>query len=129
MFRFLISEKKLYLGIAMRRKDWQYTTKFAIIEVPAKANGRFVILPTEDSEETDIMLLEDVIAFNLPHIFSYFGYDEFKANAFKVTKDAEFDWIMTLELLMPKRLKKALNLEEKENQQGLFLIKIWTNLW
>jgi hypothetical protein len=63
------------------------------------------------------------------HTFSYFGYDEFKANAFKVTKDAEFDWIMTLELLMPKRLKKALNLEEKENQQGLFLIKIWTNLW
>jgi polyphosphate kinase len=71
MFRFLISEKKLYLGIAMRRKDWQYTTKFAIIEVPAKANGRFVILPTEDSEETDIMLLEDVIAFNLPHIFLF----------------------------------------------------------
>ena len=25
------------------------------------------------------MLLEDVIAFNLPHIFSYFGYDEFKS--------------------------------------------------
>ena len=76
----------------MQRKDWQYTTKFAIIEVPAKSNGRFVILPTENNDETDIMLLEDVIAFNLPHIFfSYFGYDEFKTNAFKVTKDAEFD--------------------------------------
>ncbi len=37
------------------------------------------------------MLLEDVITFNLPHIFSYFGYDEFAANAFKVTKDAELD--------------------------------------
>ena len=75
----------------MRRKDWKFETKFAIIEVPAKANGRFVILPTENPEETDIMLLEDVIAFNLPHIFSYFGYDDFKANSFKVTKDAEFD--------------------------------------
>ena len=86
-----LREKSLYLGTAMRKKDWQYTTKFAIIEVPAKSNGRFVILPTEDEKETDIMLLEDVITFNLPHIFSYFGYDDFKANAFKVTKDAEFD--------------------------------------
>jgi polyphosphate kinase len=57
----------------MRRKDWQYTTKFAIIEVPAKSNGRFVILPTENNDETDIMLLEDVIAFNLPHIFRILG--------------------------------------------------------
>lgn len=86
-----LREKSLYLGIAMSRKDWQYSSKFAIIEVPAKANGRFVILPTENPKETNIMLLEDVITFNLPYLFSYFGYDDFKANAFKVTKDAEFD--------------------------------------
>ena len=37
------------------------------------------------------MLLEDVIRFNLPHIFSYFGYDYFSAHVCKVTKDAEID--------------------------------------
>lgn len=108
-----LREKSLYLGIAMRRKDWQYTTKFAIIEVPAKANGRFVILPTEDSEETDIMLLEDVIAFNLPHIFSYFGYNEFKANAFKVTKDAEFDLDNDIRTSYAEKIEKGIKSRRK----------------
>lgn len=108
-----LREKSLYLGIAMRRKDWQYTTKFAIIEVPARANGRFVILPTESNDETDIMLLEDVIAFNLPHIFSYFGYDEFKANAFKVTKDAEFDLDNDIRTSYAEKIEKGIKSRRK----------------
>lgn len=108
-----LREKSLYLGIAMRRQDWQYTTKFAIIEVPAKANGRFVILPTENNEETNIMLLEDVIAFNLPHIFSYFGYDEFKANAFKVTKDAEFDLDNDIRTSYAEKIEKGIKSRRK----------------
>lgn len=108
-----LREKSLYLGIAMRRKDWQYTTKFAIIEVPARANGRFVILPTENNDETDIMLLEDVIAFNLPHIFSYFGYDEFKANAFKVTKDAEFDLDNDIRTSYAEKIEKGIKSRRK----------------
>ena len=108
-----LREKSLYLGIAMRRKDWQYTTKFAIIEVPARSNGRFVILPTEDEKETDIMLLEDVIAFNLPYIFSYFGYDDFKANAFKVTKDAEFDLDNDIRTSYAEKIEKGIKSRRK----------------
>jgi polyphosphate kinase len=108
-----LREKSLYLGIAMRRKDWKFGTKFAIIEVPAKANGRFVILPTEKPEETDIMLLEDVIAFNLPHIFSYFGYDDFKANSFKVTKDAEFDLDNDIRTSFVEKIEKGIKSRRK----------------
>jgi polyphosphate kinase len=53
----------------MRRKEWQYESQYAIIEVPVTANGRFVLLPTDDKEQKDVMLLEDVIIYNLPHIF------------------------------------------------------------
>ena len=67
-------DKSLYLGIAMRRKEWQYECKFAMIEIPSRVLGRFVILPGDG--EKNVMLLEDVITFNLPHIFSYFGYDD-----------------------------------------------------
>ena len=94
-------------------KDWKFETKFAIIEVPAKANGRFVILPTEKPEETDIMLLEDVIAFNLPHIFSYFGYDDFKANSFKVTKDAEFDLDNDIRTSFVEKIEKGIKSRRK----------------
>lgn len=108
-----LREKSLYLGIAMRKKDWKFETKFAIIEVPAKINGRFLILPTDNKSETNIMLLEDVIAFNLPHIFSYFEYDEFKAHAFKVTKDAEFDLDNDIKTSYAEKIEKGIKSRRK----------------
>lgn len=71
------------------------------------------------------MLLEDVITFNLPHIFSYFGYDEFSANAFKVTKDAELDLDNDIRTNFAEKIEKGLKTEEKESQRVSFLIKIW----
>ncbi len=85
-----LRDKSVYLGVVMRKKQTAYDQHYALIEVPAKAVGRFTLLPSKPGE-TNIMLLEDVIRFNLPHIFSFFGYDEYTAHIFKVTKDAEFD--------------------------------------
>jgi len=85
-----LRDKSIYLGIVMSKQSSAYRQKYALIEVPAKANGRFVILPSK-SGETQIILLEDIIRFNLPHIFSYFGFDHFESHIFKVTKDAEID--------------------------------------
>jgi polyphosphate kinase len=85
-----LRDKSVYLGVVMRKKETAYNQHYALIEVPAKAVGRFTLLPSK-AGETNIMLLEDVIRYNLPHIFSFFGYDEYSAHLFKVTKDAEFD--------------------------------------
>ena len=52
--------------------------------------GRFIKLPSPPGEN-HIILLEDVIRFNLNSIFSYFGYDRYDSWVFKVTKDAEMD--------------------------------------
>ncbi|WP_018675075.1 polyphosphate kinase 1 [Riemerella columbina] len=107
-----LRDKSLYLGIAMRKKSWEYESKYAIIEVPSRINGRFVILPSE-KEETSVMLLEDVIAYNLPHIFSYFGYDSFEAHAFKVTKDAEFDLDNDINTTLAEKIKKGVKSRRK----------------
>lgn len=85
-----LRDKSVYLGVVMRKKKTAYQQHYALIEVPAKAVGRFVLLPSKAGEH-NIMLLEDVIRFNLPHIFNFFGYDEYTSHIFKVTKDAEFD--------------------------------------
>lgn len=106
-------DKSLYLGVAMRKKDWQYSSNYAIIEIPSRFVGRFVLLPTEDPQEKDVMLLEDVITFNLPHIFSYFGYDEFSANAFKVTKDAELDLDNDIKTNFAEKIEKGLKNRRK----------------
>ncbi|RXK86688.1 polyphosphate kinase 1 [Filimonas effusa] len=85
-----LRDKSIYLGVVMRKSSSAYDQKYALIEVPAKAVGRFIKLPSPEGE-SHIILLEDVIRVNLPIIFSYFGYDHFDAHVFKVTKDAEID--------------------------------------
>jgi polyphosphate kinase len=86
-----LRDKSIYLAIVMSKKSSAYQRKFALIEVPTKAVSRFVQLPSRNDTGNYIILLEDVIRFCLPRIFSYFGYDEYSAHIIKVTKDAEYD--------------------------------------
>lgn len=82
--------KSIFLAVAMRSKDKLREEKYAIIEIPTKALNRFVLLPSKAGEQ-NIILLEDIIRYHLPYLFSSFGYDSFEANLFKVTQDAEID--------------------------------------
>jgi len=85
-----LRDKSIYLGVVMQKKDSAYQQKYSLIEVPGSYIGRFVQLPAKPGEN-NIILLEDVIRYNLPYIYSSFGYDTYKAHVFKVTKDAEID--------------------------------------
>jgi polyphosphate kinase len=85
-----LRDKSIYLAVVMWKKESALKKKYALIEVPSRALGRFTILPSKP-EESHIILLEDVIRFNLPDIFSYFGYDQYQSHVFKVTRDAEID--------------------------------------
>lgn len=107
-----LRDKSLYLGVAMKKADWQYETKFAIIEIPTAQNSRFVLLPGP-KKEVHVILLEDVIKFNLPHIFSFFGFDEFTANAFKITRDAEFDLDNDINTSFAEKIAKAVKSRRK----------------
>jgi polyphosphate kinase len=86
-----LREKSIYLAVVMSKHSSSYDRKYALIEVPTRAVDRFVILPSPKSGEHHIILLEDVIRYNLPRIFSFFGYEDFSAHIIKVTKDAEYD--------------------------------------
>jgi polyphosphate kinase len=107
-----LRDKSLYLGVAMKKNSEKNSDNFAIIEIPSRALGRFVILPTEN-EERNVMLLEDVIIYNLPHIFSYFDFDELSAHAFKVTKDAEFDLDNDIKTTLAAKIEKGLKSRRK----------------
>lgn len=85
-----LRDKSIYLGVVMKKKNSAYRNKYALIEIPTQTIGRFIQLPSTGNQQC-IILLEDVIRFNLPRIFSYFGYDNFESYIFKVTKDAELD--------------------------------------
>jgi polyphosphate kinase len=107
-----LRDKSIYLGVVMQKRDSAYKQQYALIEVPSKALGRFLLLPTT-KKETHIMLLEDIIRVNLPLIFSYFGYDHFEAHIFKVTKDAEIDLDADVSTSLVEKMQKGLKNRRK----------------
>ncbi|MDQ3842560.1 MAG: polyphosphate kinase 1, partial [Bacteroidota bacterium] len=107
-----LRDKSLYLAVVMWKKESALKRKYALIEVTTRFNDRFILLPSPDGEK-HIMLLEDVIRFNLPEIFSYFGYDQYQSNVFKVTRDAEFDVDNDISTTLIQKIEKGLKNRRK----------------
>jgi len=86
----LLRDKSIYLACVLGNTKESMVQRYALIEIPTKVLPRFVILPSEEGH-TDIVLLEDIIRFNLQSLFAPFGFDRFMGYIIKVTRDAELD--------------------------------------
>lgn len=64
--------------------------RYAIIEIPNIIN-RFVELPSHDGKKY-IIMLDDIIRYNLDSIFEIFDYKAESAHMIKVTRDAQLDF-------------------------------------
>lgn len=104
----VLNDKSIYLACSLSKKDKSIPQKFALISVPARRLSRFIILPSKNSTDKYIILLEDVIRFCLPHIFSFFGYDTFSSHIIKVTRDAEIDIDNDISTSLIQKIKKGL---------------------
>lgn len=108
-----LRDKSLYLGVVLSRKDGSMKRKYALIEIPSRVLGRFVILPSPAMDEHHIILLEDIIRFNLKNIFAYFGYDSYDSWVFKVTRDAEIDIDNDVSTTLIQKIEKGLKNRRK----------------
>jgi polyphosphate kinase len=130
-----LRDKSIYLGVVLSRKDGTMKRKYSLIEIPSRILGRFVLLPSANPDEHFIILLEDIIRYNLRNIFSYFGYDKYESWIFKVTKDAEIDIDNDIATTLIQKIEKGLRnrrkgkpvrfVYDKEMDEGLlqYLIK------
>src|SRR5947207_3406320 len=109
-----LRDKSIYLAVVMWRKQAPLKKKYALIEIPSRILGRFIQLPSPNGEH-HIILLEDVIRFNLPEIFSYFGHDQYTAHVFKVTRDAQIDIDNDVSTSLIKTIEKGLKNRRKGN--------------
>lgn len=107
-----LRDKSIYLAVVMWRKESALNRKYALIEIPSRVLGRFLILPSPAGEH-HIILLEDVVRFNLPDIFSFFGYDQYHSHIFKVTRDAEIDIDNDVSTSIIQRIEKGLRNRRK----------------
>jgi polyphosphate kinase len=109
----MLRDKSIYLAVIMWKKESALKKKYALIEIPSRTLGRFTILPSPKADEHHIILLEDIIRFNLPDIFSYFGYDQYQSHIFKVTRDAEIDIDEDVSTTIIQKLEKGIKNRRK----------------
>ncbi len=83
-----IQDLEAYLTIKME-KDGEEKPRYALVEIPSSLD-RFVVLP-KIGDKDYIMILDDLIRFNLDVVFNIFQYDRISAHMIKITRDAELD--------------------------------------
>jgi polyphosphate kinase len=108
----VLREKSLYLAVSMQVIRHAGKKRYALIEIPTNAVSRFLILPSRPGEH-HIMLLEDVIRFALPRIFSMFGATRFESHIIKLTRDAELDFDTDLNTTLIQKIEKGLKARKK----------------
>jgi polyphosphate kinase len=106
-----LNDKSIYLACKLSKTDGSVPDRFALVSVPSRLS-RFVILPSKENYRY-IILLEDIIRFCLPQIFSFFGYDTFSSNIIKVTRDAEIDIDNDLTTSLIQKIQKGLKNRKK----------------
>ncbi|MDN3652225.1 polyphosphate kinase 1 [Thalassotalea ponticola] len=114
-FQHVIEDHITYLFVEIQCQEQR---QYAAIDVPIKDSERFVLLPQEkDSKRQKIILLDDVICYALPRIFSgLFEFDKLQAYSFKITRDAEYylsedDIDDSILVKMSKGIKQRLHTE------------------
>jgi len=84
----IIKDSSVYLAVKMHRPGAENI--YGLVEIPSDDLGRFVVLPGHNNRHY-IMLLEDVIRYNLDEIFNLFEYEDIEAHIIKISRDAQFD--------------------------------------
>ncbi len=108
----ILNDKSIYLACKLSKKDASIPQKFALVSVPVRRLPRFIILPSNE-QGNFIILLEDIIRFCLPNIFSLFGHDTFSSHIIKVTRDAEIDIDNDVTTSFIQKIEKGLKNRKK----------------
>ena len=83
-----LKDTAAYLAVKLTHKKSK-SKRYTLIEIPTSLN-RFVVLPSIDDKQYVIML-DDLIRYNLNVIFNIFEYDSISTHMIKITRDAELD--------------------------------------
>lgn len=93
----LLKDTSGYLAVKLVMKAMPHSAtgmevqevRYAVVEIPKTVN-RFVVLPS-NNESQYIIMLDDVIRYNLSNIFNIFDYESISAHMIKITRDAELE--------------------------------------
>ncbi len=85
----LVMKSEQKSGMLSLVKKAKPEVRYAVIEIPKNTN-RIVELPTKEGKQYLIML-DDLIRYNLSSLFNIFEYQTISAHMIKITRDAQLD--------------------------------------
>ncbi len=98
-----LKDSAAYLAIKMKISNSE--NLFALLEIPRSVD-RFVVLP-KVNDKSCIIILDDLIRYNLETIFDIFKHDSIEAHMIKITRDAELDIESDLGVSFLEKLSKS----------------------
>jgi len=107
-----LRDRSIYLACVLGSDLNPMIQRYALIQIPEKEIPRFVILPSS-KEQTDVILLEDIIRYNLKFLFAPFGFNRFISHIVKLTRDAELELDNDLHNNVIEDLEKGLKNRNK----------------
>lgn len=110
----VLSDKSIYLAVALKRKGGSGApVEYSLIEVPDHNPSRFFLLP-DDGNKKYVILLDDIIRYNLPRIFHMMEYESIESYTIKITRDAELE----LDLDLSQSLMEVIQKSVKKRSKG-----------
>ncbi len=106
-----LKDKVIYLAIKL---SYGKNKQYSLVEVPSETIDRFVILPSHNQNQY-IILLDDIIRYNLPEVFSTFQVSKIEACTIKVTRDAELDIDNDISQSFIDKISKGVKARQKGN--------------
>ncbi len=106
-----LKDKVIYLAIKLTNGK---TKQYSLVEVPSDSTDRFVILPSHNQNQY-IILLDDIIRYNLPEVFSTFQFKTIEAFTIKITRDAELDIDNDISQSFIDKISKGVKARSKGN--------------
>ncbi len=100
-----LADDGIFLAVHLKDKASE-KVNYALVEIPS-ALDRFVLLPSNDGKKY-VILLDDVIRYELKDMFYMFKFDEITAYTFKLTRDAELDINDDISESYVKKISKGL---------------------
>jgi polyphosphate kinase len=114
-----LKDKSLYLGVKLFNNELKEIPLYSLIEIPTNIS-RFLVLPSVDEKSKHVILIDDIIRFNLRKIYALFAFDNIEAYAFKITRDAELDLDYDISTGLLEKMEKSL-VKRKKGKQVRFV--------
>ena len=83
-----LEDRAIYLATKLTRANGDF--EYAIVDVPTVVLPRFIVLPGIGDKKY-IILLDDIIRFNIKDVFAISKYAKYETYTIKLTRDAELD--------------------------------------